>query len=206
MHSLARPVQEPASLVVARKTCGNDWNKLTPAQRSDIRASLLGMQQHRCAYCESLVQENNGHIEHFRKRNFFPTLTFDWDNLFYSCMSKTSCGKHKDTVCSILQYDKLIDPCKDNPEDFFIVSFDGKLVPRIGLSNDMLEKAVETIRIFGLNDAYLVRARYEICRRYQWLLHEGVLGEDMQQILNHIKEHEPFPTAIFHYLGMRMVE
>ena len=137
MHKLERTQPEPPSLKSARENGLSDWDEFPTSDKKTVRDELLMMQNFRCAYCERTLHdvsneaENkwDGLIEHFRRKdqNFHPELTFVWENLFYSCCTGATCGNCKDNfVNDKSQYALLIDPCKENPEDFFI--FDSKII------------------------------------------------------------------------------
>ncbi len=204
MHRLNRPPQEPPALAKARKACANDWEKLNYEQRAEIRSALLAMQHGRCAYCECSVSDckDKGHIEHFRKRSLYPDLTFCWDNLFYSCVTGNTCGRHKDanwakSDCA----EDLIDPCKDNPEDFFGFDHQGRIFIKDALSEKEHRRAEFTIKAFNLNEPTLVAKRRNRLRACQ----SCSSVEERDYILRSaLEDCSPFVTAIFHYFGHRV--
>ena len=123
----------------------------------------------RCAYCDGFIR-SGGHIEHFRRRLHFANLTFTWDNLFISCDSETHCGHYKDGSSQrTYNADELIKPDGDDPHKFLFFSSTGRVEPRTGLSKDEETKAVETIRIFHLNERSLVSKR---AKAVSGLVHE----------------------------------
>jgi uncharacterized protein (TIGR02646 family) len=179
----------------------------TQPERQAIWEKLDAMQGERCAYCEAQTSANNRHIEHFRQRGRFPQGTFDWANLFGSCMRSTSCGKHKDS-CGMYDPQHLIKPDIEDPEHFLVFAPTGAVSPREGLSSDELRRATETIRILNL-DAALEQIRHREVSGYvqtaeqfaefaehfpetEWM---PLLQQELQNI-----EHLPFVTAIRHVL------
>jgi len=108
------------------------------------------MQGLRCAYCETAIDKDNRHIEHFRQKGRDPTVTFLWSNLFGSCNRDDSCGKHKDR-CKDCSTVALIKPDVDDPEQFLVFAPDGSVGVRKNLSPADHLRATETIRIFNLN-------------------------------------------------------
>lgn len=110
MHKLVRSCPEPQALAEARQSGVDDWDHFPSAKKKEVQFDLLVMQDERCAYCESALDLAEGHIEHFRRKNkdWFPELTFVWDNLYYSCQCNGTCGRHKDRVLKKDQVDRLI--------------------------------------------------------------------------------------------------
>ena len=212
MHKLTRTT-EPAELIQARVKKLPDWDSFPRSEKKAVRDELLLMQNFRCAYCErklhdvSSENENkwDGHIEHFRRKDqhFHPELTFVWENLFYSCLTKATCGKHKDDyVYSKEQYALLIDPCKENPEDFLFFDDRGKISIRTGLSEENKKRAVFTIKAFHLDDPVLTKERESHLKKHEWVKTYPV--EFINEYLKSISD-DPFVTNIFHYFGRRVV-
>ena len=228
MHKLIRP-EEPPELENARNIDGLDWDgfsKLNNGQdKQNVQDALMLMQNFRCAYCECSLEEHEGHIEHFRRKNpkIHPELTFVWSNLFYSCQNPGNptslfrCGISKDKLYTDgFDYNLLIDPCNDNPEDFLIFTENGGVYPKTGLSDTDKLRAETTIKMFNLNECEqgsshnLVISRKNAIKKYKWLKEKidkkEITAVDLDQYLDSIKEREPFVTAIFNYFGRRVVE
>lgn len=127
--------------------------------------ALNPMQNNFCAYCECRLRDK--HIEHFRTRDDYPKLTFDWNNLFGSCGNpqlagqSPRCGIYKDrSGHPPYNPDHLIKPDTDNPSDFLLFLTDGVVRARNDLSPSDKIKAEETIRVFNLNgDSELMNRR-----------------------------------------------
>lgn len=126
----------------------NQWREVT---LSYIWPPLQAMQGEYCAYCESSLREKK-HVEHFRSRNRFPQLTFSWPNLFGSCCGKRCCGTFKENGAGRYNPNDLIKPDADDPEHYLLFLTTGKVIPAKNLKGHMLVKALETIRVFNLND------------------------------------------------------
>lgn len=203
MHKLNRP-ETPDALKELKKRHGrkNEWEKVTDTERDDIRTALFSMQGYFCAYCERTVTSEHGHIEHYRKRSMFPKFTFEWDNLFYSCLNHDSCGKHKDQEIpgSSINYTILLDPCIDNPEDFLFFNSNGDISPRENLSSADRARAEETIRVFGLQNIRKERATtfkpFEFLHSYPELI---------DQILGSLNTNQSFITMLYHVFGRKRV-
>lgn len=132
----------------------HQWDNCPPLRKSEIRGSLEQMQCKRCAYCEGDLEHLGQHIEHFRRKRDFPAQTFDWDNLFGSCDQSDSCGHYKDTKGYPYDPINLVNPCLDDPDDFFRFRSDGAINVRSELSQANKMKAEETLRVFNLNPEY----------------------------------------------------
>lgn len=109
-----------------------------------------------CAYTEIRISEStNSHIDHYRTRNLFPQLTFDYHNMLVSCNSEEYGAKHKDKqIKAIEDYDDLINPVKEVPSDFIEFAYTGEV-----LSVEGSVKGEKTISFFNLNAKALVERR-----------------------------------------------
>jgi uncharacterized protein (TIGR02646 family) len=196
MHFLQRPADAPAELErLQNERPYGPWDASIP--RQEIKVALQVMQGSHCAYCERTVG-SDGHIEHFRRRADHPELTFDWHNLFYSCSNPNSCGKFKDLRAKRpVPYLNLIDPCHDDPEDYFDFLSDGNIVPKANLSSSQKQKALTTIATFNLQSLRHEREQYIAA----WI---GLMGnqEALRASLERMKA-SSFSTALFHLFGMR---
>ena len=211
MHKIDRISPEPQELISARENYSR-WDEFPSREKKQVRDTLLIMQDFRCAYCERQLHPDNytdadqwdGHIEHFRRKDqhFHPELTFVWDNLFYSCLIGNTCGKHKDFfVKSKEDYVLLIDPCKDNPEDYFVFTCTGRIEIRSNLSELDQKRADFTLKAFNLNEPGLVRKRKTTLDSYKWL--KNYSREEQDENLLEVQQ-QPFITAIYHYFGKRI--
>lgn len=211
MHKIDRSISEPQELTYAREN-HSCWDEFSTQNKKQVRDTLLIMQDFRCAYCERQLHADNhteedkwdGHIEHFRRKNvhFHPELTFVWDNLFYSCLTGNTCGKHKDSfVKRKEEYTSLIDPCQDNPEDYFVFDHTGRIAIRSGLSDCDQKRAQFTLDAFNLNEPTLKKKRKETLKEYEWLKNYSL--EEQEKYLADFTS-QPFVTAIYHYFGKKV--
>lgn len=132
----------------------------------------------RCAYCEGAIF-HDGHIEHFRRKNprHYPELTFEWSNLFLACDSTQHCGHYKDRRSApAYDSDLLIKPDEHDPEYYLYFHSSGKVLARNNLSDHENSCAIETIRVFGLDNPALEGARANAVRGYR-KMHEADLCE-----------------------------
>jgi uncharacterized protein (TIGR02646 family) len=150
MHKLDRSLTPYPACLNRYKHGFHNWSNISSIDKDEIRIALQSMQGRRCAYCECDLSKHDYHIEHFRQRNRFPQGTFDWNNLFLSCGSSTSCGIHKDK-CPPYNPNVLIKPDIEDPEVFFLFVQDGSIVVRPNLTDAERHRAEETLRIFNLD-------------------------------------------------------
>ncbi len=191
----------------------NNWDDVIPEHKEEIRRHLEMMQGRRCAYCEGPLETLGQHIEHFRRKcaAHFPQLTFDWANLFWSCDQDGHCGCFKDRKSGPYDPSDLIDPSKDDPDDFFRFSSDGRIRLLPDLTDAALKRAHETLRVFNLDHDYgpLRRMRESHCAGYV------AIGADIAELVAATSPDEwqpflddelrqtrdlPFATAIRHTL------
>lgn len=209
MHKLTRSYPEPQALVNARTSGATEWDAYWSgrgAGKESVQFDLLLMQHEKCAYCECALDLHQGHIEHFRRKKpdeWFPQLTFVWENLYYSCCRNGTCGCHKDRVLSRDDVDLLIDPCVDNPEDFIQFTYDGGVDIRSGLDELKTRRAKLTISTFGLPNPKLVELRRNALKAYEWL--KALSSDQIDDYLANLPDTTPFITAIYHYFGKKYV-
>lgn len=208
MRALTYPTPEPQELTDARGAFrpGVDptdqaWSDFgTSGGKTVVRAALWQMSGERCAYCEAKLDEQ-GHIEHFRRKRHNPALTFVWDNLLPSCGSLEHCGHFKDrNGAPPYQVAHLIHPGQQDPEQLLTYSSDGKIQPRIKPGDPRYHHATETIRILGLDNEKLRRRRENGIKAYKPLLNDpSFTVGDLVALVDGVA-HE---TAILHGLGAR---
>lgn len=138
----------------------------------------------RCAYCEGPIY-HEGHIEHFRRKNSnhpngYPELTFEWSNLFLACGASDHCGHYKDRR-SAPSYDpdQLIKPDEHDPDDFLYYHSSGEVRARQALSEADRLRAMETIRVFGLDRRALEGARAKAVSGYR-----RIKEEDFEELVS----------------------
>ncbi len=132
-----------------------------------------------CSYCESsIVDHAHGHIEHFRPKNRFPALTFEWENLYLSCMANSHCGHYKDSAAAPhYDPDRLIAPDTDDPGEYLVFHASGEVGVRPGITADKTERAQLTITVLNLDETTL-RAR----RRATLLSYRDIIGSELDEI------------------------
>lgn len=143
-----------------KKQRPEQWEDITPV-RSMLRHHLWEGQGRVCAYTELRIGDSVSsccHIDHFKTRNLFPELTFEYSNLLVACNSEYYGAKYKDKqVKSKEDYKNLINPVNEQMADHVQYTFEGKAMPLSGS-----RKGENTISIFNLNEKSLLNQRKRI--------------------------------------------
>lgn len=192
----------------------HSWKDVAPGHKGEIRTHLETMQGRRCAYCEGDIDALGQHIEHFRRKGdpAYRHLTFDWRNLFWSCGQRDSCGHFKDHGAGHYNVADLIDPCAEDPDNFFIFRSDGTISVRTGLPAHDEYRAKETLRVFSLHPQWgrLRNMRKTAVAGYVRyavdVSADGFSDDDVQELIAgelHAARGLPFYTAIRHVLTER---
>jgi uncharacterized protein (TIGR02646 family) len=218
MHYLdRRRVERPKCLNNADE--GRSYKHLRGNETEQIRAALLELQGYRCAYCECRTgdQRDQGHIEHFYDQSGHSDLSLEWTNMYWSCLNPKTCGKHKDECRKQagrkrkFRPDEIIKPSSEDPEMYLFFVADGSIQPRTGLDETGIYRAMETIRVFNLEDAVPAINRTDaihfIKNTVEMLLAEEQLDLLRLYVDSQLKEAEraPFGTAIKHFFGTALV-
>ncbi|MFZ5442212.1 MAG: hypothetical protein ACOZQL_19545 [Myxococcota bacterium] len=113
-----------------------------------IRDALAALTHDHCSYCDGFPIDSTGkkEIDHFKPKFEFPDEAFSWPNLYLVC---SACNGVKLAVWN----EQLIRP--DEPgyqfdRYFFIDGVTGELHPNPAASPADRARALETIRVFGL--------------------------------------------------------
>jgi uncharacterized protein (TIGR02646 family) len=125
---------------------------------SQIKKTLVKMFFGKCAYCESFILHTEyGNIEHFRPKSKYPEKCFDWNNLLLSCNICNGKKYKGDNFPIISEEPLIIDPTKENPNNYLCFEFD----LATGTANVLPQniKGETSIEILGLNRPSLVMHR-----------------------------------------------
>lgn len=184
----------------------HNWTHVDPTAKTQIREHLAQMQGNCCAYCEGRLDELGQHIEHFRSRHRFSELTFTWANLFASCDQDDSCGHWKEKQ-KRYDPDDILNPCVDDPDEFFRFRSDGSIDIRRDLDEKRKHRARETLRVFNLDvhhgRLHLMRRRYLAGFAPMVADVHGVSAAELQELFAAellAAESGPFYTAVRHVL------
>lgn len=159
----------------------------------DVKSALMADQHGKCAYCESRIVGDFGHIEHFRPKHGYTTarephmhrpgyhwLAYEWDNLLLSCSACNSACKRnrfdlrdekgrnikgRDTS---REEPLLVNPVTEDPGEH-IVFHKYMACPRM-VGGKPSDKGAYTIELLRLN------SREELVenRKRAWLRHESL--------------------------------
>lgn len=121
-----------------------------------IRATLLTMSAHHCAFCDGLLGRTSREtVEHFRPKATFPQHAYDWGNL-YPCCDVCQSTKRELFDAALLQPDEL----GYRFEDFFLLDHrTGRLQPRPDASEADRHRADRTLQLYGLDTPERNKAR-----------------------------------------------
>ena len=139
--------------------------------KTELREHILLEEQNMlCVYCEQEIESDGNHsnTDHFKIRDLFPRDTLAYDNLLVSCKNRSHCENKKDNFgLNCTDYNKIINPVIENPNNFFDYGISGDILVKDGLSNTDKEKAKFTIEVFELNHISLQEARKNIVQILQ---------------------------------------
>lgn len=174
MRQISKKEPIPEFLAFLRKGPHTNWDdihdgKKFPGLYRKCRDQIL-IEEQDCisGYTEMpLDSEGNIHIDHFRKKgmNWNPDQTFNWDNFIVDSLDSEYGACHKDKcIKDIADYEKLIDPVKENPHDYFTYLSNGDIVPKNGLCESDIAKAEFTRDSFNLHCEFLRSKRLSIMK------------------------------------------
>ncbi len=150
--------QEPENFKLNfKKNKITKWKDFSIKFNTEFKKYILEKEQNcQCAYTERYISfdNTNSHIDHFRKQEHFPNLTFDWNNLFVATNNEYYGAKYKDKKIKKEEYSLIINPTLDNPNKHLEYSMNGNI-------NGKDAKGIKTIEIFNLNHRSLVEERKE---------------------------------------------
>lgn len=136
------------------------WKGLDAEKKKALKNELLKMSGDCCCYCESYVSTTGyGDIEHQRPKSAFPELTFQWENLHYSChLCNHKKGKHYDYENPIL------DVCVDEPAEHFLFPEEETICY---FMKPKTSRGTTTIERCKLNRDGLLKVRRKIFEEYK---------------------------------------
>jgi len=163
---------------------------------------LLEEQNMLCAYCEQEIEsdETSSNTDHFKKRDCCARETLEYNNLLVSCKNEFHCENIKDkfkfTHCS--EFDKIVNPVIENPDNFFDYGIDGDILVKEGLNETDKKRAEFTIIVFALDNSSLKKERAKIGDSLNFY-HSYDYGID--DILSEINSHPSFIKNIYRKIG-----
>jgi len=157
---------------------------------------LLEEQNMLCAYCNQEIEAEDtySNTDHLKKRDWCGRETLEYRNLLVSCKNKFHCENIKDnfkfTHCS--EFDKIVNPVIENPDNFFDYGIDGDIFAKNGLNQLDKEKAEFTIKVFALNNSSLKKDRAKIGATLSFYS-----DSELNDILNDIANYPSFIKNIY---------
>ena len=138
----------------------------------EFRALLGSRSGEVCWYCERRCMRQSADggkaptVDHFRPLSRYPELAYQWRNWIFSC--RRCNGDNKGDKWPEVGF---VDPGaaeeRDRPEEYLDYDADtGEIVPRVGLSSESRERALQTIDSLGLNKLDVRFYRLEWTRRF----------------------------------------
>ena len=150
-----------------------EWGAVSQEIGHELRVYMLREEQHQqCAYTELHLEPESAHIDHFKKRSFFPRATFDWENLLTSCNSEEYGANFKDKMVKKHDYKYLLHPVRDDPQAHFTYSMTGEILVD---EHDLRETM--TRERFNLNHRSLVEQRKQIAFQIRAMYHQVSVDE-----------------------------
>ena len=153
-------------------------------------------QSHLSAYTEKPLGVKT-HIDHFRKRNLYPNLTFDYNNFLVDDLNDNYGACHKDNNAAVTKAtfdgtDRIFNPASENMTDYIEFTFNGEMIPKDNPDPKIIKRVNETIRVFNLNHNSLKDTRREIIRLVLSYRKSGFTPADIKKNM----EEFGFPTTV----------
>lgn len=159
--------------------------------KTAVKAELNQDQGGLCVYCESLLRETEGQVEHIKPKagpNAHPDLCFTYTNYAHSCINPKTCGQKKKN--GLL-------PIEPSPacNREWILSTDGTIEAMPDLTRKRQHDVVQTRDMLGLNkDSNLVDERQRWLKKTLTVLQ--LAPQDIQQFLQQAPYRHILATAI----------
>ncbi|MFK5975108.1 MAG: hypothetical protein QM493_01250 [Sulfurovum sp.] len=157
-------------------TLHNKYKKIYEKIRLMI---LIDEQNQLCGYTEIYINElTECHIDHYKKREFFPEQIFDWNNLIVATKDDDFGANFKDNSYRIQEeeYYEIYNPIFDDIP--FEYNEWGEIIEEEG-------KVKKTIEIFNLNCESLKRRRSDIITTIKALKNDGEDLDDIRSSLEY---------------------
>lgn len=159
----------------------------------DAKSVMLSDEQEQlCGYTEIHINEvKDGHIDHYRKRDLFPNLTFDWNNLVVALKDSDFGANYKDNRSGINgdDYDNIFNPVIDNVENYFDYTTWGKVTAKATISEADTRKADKTIEVFNLNHKSLTDRRKNLISMMK------IYGDTEKEVISAALENSGFESV-----------
>ena len=166
------------------------WEKFHKNYKSiyeELRINILTKEQNYLdGYTEIYIDENNicsCHIDHYKKKDLFPKLTFDLNNYIVATLDDEFGARYKDNKYKIRreEYAEIFDPIIDNIETFMYYNKWGGVEPKANLSAADKAKVEKTIEVFNLNHSSLKKRREALIKLLE--SYNDFSGSEIKEIL-----------------------
>ena len=146
------------------------------------------------------------HIDHFRKRDLYPKLTFDYANFLVDDLNDNygACYKDNNFSVTIATFDgkeRIFNPASENLADVVGFMLDGTMIPKIDLTKNIKKRVSETIRVFNLNHKSLKDTRRDIINLVISYRQAGFTPDEIKEYLDDYG----FPTTINWALNIPLI-
>lgn len=178
-------------------------SKRHPDLYHDCRNTILVCEQNGLGgYTERpLMNASDLHIDHYRKKgmNWPHDVSFDWDNLVVESRNPDYGACYKDNhTRKIEDYDSLLNPMVDYPEEMITYLPNGEMVARDGMDEIRQNKVNFTIGRFNLNHSLLKSERKNLIE-YIIKDYTALSDDDICSAL----EDNGYPTVVEYALVVR---
>lgn len=197
-----RGAQWLADLRLARRS--KDLREFSRCQgkysNKSIRNALNQSHRDKCVYCESLVAHiAPTHIEHFRPKGRYASLTFSWANLFLSCPVCND-GGHKGTKFpKVADGGPIVKPDVEEPSDHFDFLWDP--ITSTALVRPKTQRGETTCKLLGLNRINLVKYRSEYLKKLLLIKTYAFTDAEAAELVDEaLNENAPFQAFARAYL------
>jgi uncharacterized protein (TIGR02646 family) len=118
--ALAKRQQSANKLSAGDPKIPTAWgNFLSSRPKADVAAALDSCFRGKCGYCEGVAAQD---IEHFYPKTQYPGRMFDWENFLRGCKNCNN-FKRDQFPLTAANTPVLLDPCRDDPLDYFVWDF-----------------------------------------------------------------------------------
>ena len=167
-----------------------DWNDFSVGRHTEyeiVREYIAKVEQENLsAYTEKpLDYPTETHIDHFRKRNLYPKLTFNYSNFLVDDKNDNYGARYKDNHAKVKKEtfdgtNRIFCAVTENMADFIEFTVNGTIIPKTNLSGSIVNRIKETIRVFNLNHKTLKVKRENIIIQIRNFKRGGLLENEIR--------------------------
>lgn len=167
---LSRRQKTASGYAAGEKRITNAWKRFSgTAARTDVETQLDDVFDSKCAYCETILPKD---IEHFYPKSRFPRRMFRWENFLRACKN---CNTEKldDFPLRRGGAPVLLDPCKDEPTEFFTWNLDTGM-PVLTTDPARHVRADKTVSMFELDNQQYCDERRARALHFEFILLQSI--------------------------------